>query len=59
MEVNEMIIREVIYEDAPYWVLLKDGYYHVYEDTCKGYAEHRLLTDSFDDAKKYIELQKK
>lgn len=55
-----MIIREVIYEDAPYWVLLKDGYYHVYEDIhYMGYAEHRFLTDSFENAKKYIELQKK
>jgi hypothetical protein len=54
-----MLLKDIIYEDSPFWVTYKDGYYHVYEDTCKGYAEHRLLTDSFDDAKKFIGLQKK
>jgi hypothetical protein len=59
MEVK-MILQDIIYEDAPFWVTFRDGYFHVYEDLpCMGYAEHRLLTDSFDEAKKFIHLQKK
>lgn len=55
-----MIVNDVIYEDYPFWVVLKNGYYHVYEDIpYMGYAEHRLLTDSFDEAKKFIQLRKK
>lgn len=55
-----MVLNDIIYEDAPYWVTFRDGYFHVYEDLpCIGYAKHRLLTDSFDEAKKFINLQKK
>lgn len=55
-----MISNGILYEDSPYWIIYQKGYYHVYEDIpYLGYAEHRFLTDSFDEAKKYIELQKK
>lgn len=55
-----MIVNDVIYEDSPFWVTYKDGYYHVYEDIpYMGYAEHRLLTGDFETAKTFIQLQKK
>lgn len=55
-----MIVNDVIYEDYPFWVVLKNGYYHVYEDIpLKYYAEHRMMTNSWDKAKSYIEHNKK
>lgn len=55
-----MILKDVIYEDGHFWIYLKDGYFHVYEDIpFMGYAEHRMLTDDFNHAKRWIEILKK
>lgn len=55
-----MILQDIIYEDSPFWVTYNNGYFHVYEDMpYLGYAEHRFLTGSFDNAKTFIGLQKK
>lgn len=55
-----MLLNDVIYEDGYFWIRLEGDYFHVYEDMpCMGYAEHRVLTTSFERAKKWIEILKK
>lgn len=55
-----MLLNDVIYEDGYFWIYLKDNCFHVYEDIpYMGYAKHRVLTTSFERAKKWIEILKK